>query len=108
MVLVMVLLGGCADMRVNRTTLVVSTMAIAVDYAQTREMVSRGWEEQNPMLGSRPNEAAIACYFFSAAALNAMAWLLVPDRWKSVIPLGVIGTQAVTIHGNSALGARMF
>ena len=106
-VAVAVALGGCANAHVNHATLIASTAMLAVDWGQTREMTGRGWTEQNPLMGEHPPGHVVDMYFMSMAALNAIVYLVMPDRWKSVLPAGVIGMQAVAIDRNMSYGVSL-
>jgi len=105
------LCAGCANVYVNGSTLAASTAALACDWVQTRSAAERGWHigelpqhEANPLLGSAPSTRVVDTYFVSAIAVNAALWLALPRRWKSVLPGVIIGSEAVTIVGNSSSG----
>lgn len=99
--MMLILLVGCTH--VNRATLIASTASLACDWAQTRSQASTGWNgtmENNPMLGTQPSTTKVDAYFASTIVINAAIWYVMPERYKSIIPLGVTAAQARTIAGN--------
>jgi hypothetical protein len=106
LVLVMLLsLLGCANMRVNRAALVASTLALACDAGQTMRAARGGWDGQaegNPIMGPAPDQAMVAGYFVGAIAVNTLAWLVTPDKYRAVLPAAVVGVQARVIVGNAS------
>jgi hypothetical protein len=103
LIVLVALAAGCANIHVNRAALVASTLALACDAGQTMRAAREGWKgqfEQNPVMGSHPDQATVAGYFVGAIAINSLVWLVTPDRHKSIVPAGVIGVQAAAIHGN--------
>lgn len=100
-VIALLLTSGCTH--VNRATLLASSASLACDWAQTRSRAEVGWRgtfENNPMLGAKPSVERVDFYFATAIAANVGIWILMPDRFKSVIPLGVTTVQTKTIIGN--------
>jgi hypothetical protein len=98
---------GCANIHVNRAILVASTLALACDAGQTMRAARGGWNGQtegNPVMGERPDQALVAGYFVGAIAVNAIAWLATPERYKSIAPLAVIAVQEQAIDGNIKTG----
>lgn len=94
---------------VNPMALAVSTAALACDFGQTRQAAARGWEgqhEANPIMGPTPSQTTVGLYFASAAALNAVAWWLTPERWRSAAPTGVVVLQA-NVVGRNLDGKRL-
>jgi hypothetical protein len=103
-VVVMMLATGCTH--VNRATLATSTAVIVCDWGQTRNMAMQNWDggnftEMNPLLGPAPSTGNVDAYFAASAALNVAVWLLMPERYRSVVPAGVIVMQTKTIVGNT-------
>lgn len=101
--LVVLALVGCANVHVNRAALFASTLALACDAGQTLHASAGGWHdqvEQNPVMGSHPDETAVAGYFVGAIAVNTLAWLVTPERYRTVLPAAVVAVQANTIAGN--------
>jgi hypothetical protein len=112
MVLVVAMLasGGCANVHVNRGALIASTAVLACDWVQTRKMANAGWgltdmesghqREQNPLMGPAPTALTVDGYFAVTAGLNALIWLVVPARFKSLVPVAVMGFEQDTIRHN--------
>ena len=106
-VLALVLSVGCANVHVNRATLIASTLALACDWAQTRAASSSGWVgflESNPIMGDRPSTGMVDMYFAGALIANASAWALMPQRFRSAIPVGVVAIQQDAIRSNAGYG----
>lgn len=106
-------LSCTACTHVNRATLVASTAALVVDWRYTRGNAQREWHcggrqfyESNPVMGWRPSTGAVDLYFAAAAALNTAVWVLMPSRYKSAVPVGVLALQAGPIMGNLAIEER--
>lgn len=112
MALAVVLLTGCANAHVNRATLVASTAALVLDWKQTRTWAEHDWvlpgatgpswtsDESNPLLGGHPRSGAVDMYFTFAVVTNIAIWLVMPDKYKSVIPAALLGAEAPAIAGN--------
>lgn len=92
---------------VDRTTLAVSTAALLCDGAQTMRASMYGrsdaWEV-NPIMGGRPSTSGVMTYFMGAIALNAIAWIVTPDGYRSAVPLGVVGLEAKAVMHNGSQG----
>lgn len=105
-VLLVVLLCGCgvAPLTIaNGTALGVSSAALACDWSQTRAHASDGWMnhyEDNAILGTTPSPRAVDAYFAGALVAHALAWYLVPERYRSLIPTLVLGVQLAPIAEN--------
>jgi hypothetical protein len=99
-------LSGCASPLASRATLVASTLALAADWSQTREMTDRGWTESNPFMGEHPPGHVVDMYFVSVAALNAIVYLAMPSRWKWVVPAAVLAVETKVAIDNDKGGAR--
>jgi hypothetical protein len=101
---VILALGLSACTHVNRATLVASTAALFADGLQTRSAAERGWShgdrETNPLLGATPSVGRVEVYFASAIVANAVLWAVLPPKWRSIVPMTVIGVQTQTIWGN--------
>jgi hypothetical protein len=89
------------------TSLALSTAALVADAAQTRSAAADGWAGRTetgwpaaPVMGGTPGVHTVELYFATAIALNAAVWVLLPARWRSVIPGVVIGAQAPVVIGN--------
>lgn len=88
---------------INITALVVSNASLACDGAQTLSMAWSGWgihHEDNPVLGFRPGPVWVATYFTSTIALNTAIWLLLPKRYRSILPVAVLPVQLTEIRWN--------
>jgi len=99
--LVLCLLVGCTT--VNRASLVTSTATILCDWGQTNRAAGNKWNntwEANPVLGPRPSQGFVAMYFASVLSMNAIAWVVMPERTKSALPVGITVMQTDTIIGN--------
>jgi len=110
-ILVPIFMSGacaCTNIHVNRASLVASSVALVCDWGQTRHMAASGWGthmETNPLLGTKPTVGIVDGYFAATVLINSALWVALPERWRSIIPVAVIGVQAPVIHGNQALGA---
>jgi hypothetical protein len=100
------LMGACAH--VDRAALIASTSALACDWGQTRRSAMNRWEsedfylrEGNPILGPYPSPTYVDGYFALVAAANAMLWVAMPPRWRSIVPAAVLAPQLVTIARNA-------
>lgn len=92
---------GCTA--TNRAMLVASTATVVCDWAQTRGRASADWvgyRETNPMLGTTPSVMTVDGYFAIVAGFNALIWLAMPERYKSVVPTALIAVQADAIQYN--------
>lgn len=107
----MMMASACANVHVNRATLIASTAALACDWAQTRSSASTGWmrtadggewvlRENNPILGPHPSTQAVDVYFASAAVVNLALWIILPVRYKSIMPLSLVAVESSAISGN--------
>ena len=81
--------------------------ALALDYAQTKSMVSKGfvidgrpYEEHNPIMGRYPSSQTVDLYFASVAVSHIAIAYLLPSKWRRwfqagtiVLELGVVGTN---------------
>jgi hypothetical protein len=89
---------------VDYATIVVSTAALVADWGQTACTAYKGWgftHEVNPLMGSeRPSVAAVTTYSAVVIALNLVAWKVLPPKWRSVIPSGVIAVQSYAVFSN--------
>lgn len=100
----LVVLTACTH--VNRSMLIMSTVAIVCDAAQTtRASTSPEWggalQEANPILGRAPSAPVILGYFTLAVAINAAVWHFAPKHFKSVVPTMVTATQLRSIVRNT-------
>lgn len=101
LVVVLVLCCGCAT--ANRAAIVASTAALACDWAQTRRMAASGWPgtyEDNPVLGMRPGVSRVEMYFASVAIANIALYLLLPERYRAVVPTAVTAAQVHSVAQN--------
>lgn len=90
---------------VDRATLIASTAILACDWGQTRSAAAEGWtgrREGNVLMGERPSTSTVDAYFAATAVLNTAVWVVLPAKWRSVIPGVVIGAQVRTVAGNFA------
>jgi hypothetical protein len=99
---------GCSSVSLNRSALVASTASIACDWGQTRRIAAHGWRdstgpviETNPILGVMPGVHAVDLYFVGAVAINAVAWLLAPPRYRSAAPIIATVVEVNTIASNT-------
>lgn len=87
------------------------TAVLACDWGQTRRAAEMGWvykrmllEEESPILGRTPSPAAVDLYFLGAIAATALAWRLLPRRWRLTVPVVVVALQAQAITHNLGRG----
>lgn len=95
--LISLTLSACTNVHVNRAALVASTAALACDWGHTRHYAEGGWattHDVNPVLGRTPSVRAVDGYFLGIALTNVLIWSLVPERWRLVVPAGVLAVQA--------------
>jgi hypothetical protein len=89
---------------IDYTAIAVSTAALVADWGQTACTASKGWgftHEVNPLMGSaRPSVFAVTAYSATVVALNVLAWKLLPEKWRSVIPASVIAVQSYAVLSN--------
>lgn len=88
---------------VNRSGLVLQSAAITCDWGQTRRVAGEGWGaryDMNPIIGPRPATSTVDAYFASALLVSALAWHLLPRRWKPAVSLAVLAVQADSIYWN--------
>jgi hypothetical protein len=107
---VVMLVSGCANVHVNRATLIASSLALACDGLQTIRMADTGWTttyEMNPLLGETPDGGVVGAYFTTAIALNAALWLVMPERYRSVAPVAITAMQATLIRDNMRVGTGL-
>jgi hypothetical protein len=107
--LVLTLGGGLVG--VTRAALATSTVVLVCDWHETRQLADRRWrvgrrtwEEQNPVLGPTPGTAAVDRYFLVVAALNIALWLVLPRRWKLIVPLLLLAWEVRTVLVNVGQG----
>lgn len=118
LLILIVMASGCAGTfggeRVRRTmraanvaTLVASTAMIALDACQTHSAAREGWSDgrqeggnSRVIMGSHPSETMVVSYFAGVAVANAVAWYLMPERWRSVLPAAIVAVQIPTVVGN--------
>lgn len=110
LLLITMLLSGCVRTQndlaryVDTTLLVTSTTTIACDWGYTHKMADAGWgryAEANPLLGPRPSTGEVNAYFVSMIALNAIAWVLTPPKYRAIVPLVVTVRQSYAISNNT-------
>lgn len=105
-VVVVLAVSGCsahARKHTNRMALGFAAAALACDWGSTRSAASNGWDgvrESNPIMGSRPEPATVDAYFVGIAALSGLAWHVLPERYRIVVPL-VVGAVAVKANVNN-------
>lgn len=89
---------------VDRGTLVTSTLLLAADGAQTMSaaLTRHDKYEENPLMTDRPPPLLVGGYFAFCISVNALVWLAVPPRYRSMLPLGVAVAQAVQVRQNLA------
>lgn len=112
------LAGGCGAGGLaiaNGTALGVSSAALACDWQQTRRFAEVDWRqpvpgarpeanafyrwsESNPMLGPHPSTTTVDLYFAAALAVTAVAWKLMPSRYRWIVPVAVTAIQIKAIN----------
>ncbi len=76
---------------------------------QTLELAGNGWmdrrgvprEDANPVMGETPSVGVVGAYFLSAVALNAIAWVVIPEQYRSALPVTLTATQTFQIVHNA-------
>ncbi len=116
-VLCLAMAAGCGASGLtiaNHVALGVSSSALACDWQQTRRFAEVDWRqpvpganpeahafyrwsESNPMLGSHPSTGEVDAYFAGALAATLIAWRLLPQRYRIVVPIAVTAIQAKAI-----------
>jgi len=84
---------------------------IALDYSQTKGMVSKGfmidgrpYEEHNPIMGSRPSSQTVDLYFASVAVAHVAVAYLLPQKWRRWFQAGTIVLELGVVAGNYSAG----
>ena len=108
LILILTLLtSACTIKNFNRSVLIASNASIACDYGQTVNGLSTGMMEENPILGDRPSLPKLTMYNTGAVMANTMAWeatgRLFGEKWKWLIPAGVLFMQMAVISSNAAV-----
>lgn len=92
------------------TTLALSNAMLVADAAYTHRAAARGWASAREVgmpaaqiMGTTPSTAAVTTYFASAIAINTALWLVLPPRWRSILPGVIIGAQADALAYNYGL-----
>lgn len=115
---ILVVATGCAgsfgkvNRHVGRAALITSTLTLICDGMQTLNMAGRDWRgadgiskrEGNPIMGETPSVAVVGSYFVSVIVLNAAAWAVTPERYRSPLPIVITAAQTRQIARNSELG----
>lgn len=99
--LVALLFTGCTTF--DHATMVASTATLACDWAQTHGQANDGWSEyyeKNPVLGDSPSASSIDTYFAAVAVFNIGVWLVLPPKWRSIIPTLITVAETRTIFRN--------
>lgn len=96
----------------SAVVLAVSTAILACDAGQTMAVADRGWpgdlREGNMLLGDRPSVGALAAYNAGVAALNAAAWLKIPERYDWILPLALGAFEMALVSKNMIATPRPF
>jgi hypothetical protein len=108
MKLVLLFLIGCIGCsagqwkHVDRAALVVSSLSLAADGAQTMSaaLTRHDVYESNPIMGPRPSPGVVAGYFAAVISVNVLLWAVLPAKWRSVVPLGVTTAQTWQVREN--------
>lgn len=88
---------------VDRAVLALSTVSLIADGAQTMSASLTRHDavyERNPIMGSRPSPAMVGGYFSAVISINALLWLVLPEKWRSAVPLGVSIAQTRQVREN--------
>lgn len=91
---------------IDVTALALSTAALVIDWRQTHGAAADNWRTTQEVgvasmaVGSSPSTRVVDGYFAATIAVNAALWALLPRRWRSAIPLAVIGIETSTIVSN--------
>jgi len=82
----------------------VTAAEIVVDWGQTRDALSRGRRELNPVLGSHPSSARLAVY--NAVVIPGMLAVgsFLPERWRTLWFATLFVMQTACVTRNVALG----
>lgn len=113
---VAVMSSGCAgswgkiNRHVGEAALATSTLALVCDGMQTMRMAGESWTdpadgrghyEANPIMGEHPSVPMVGAYFVGAIAINALAWVVTPERYRAPLPVAVTAVQAWQVADNT-------
>jgi hypothetical protein len=110
--LLLVVVSGCGGQfrveHISKAALVTSTMLLLCDSMQTLKIAGQGWpdgrHEENPIIGKKPSAGVVFGYSASVIALNWLAWVITPKRYRWILPSTLTVTQARQIHTNERHG----
>jgi hypothetical protein len=80
---------------------------IVIDWGQTRDALSRGHYELNPVLGRHPSDAWLTAYNTLAIPGVVAVGALLSSPWRTVWFAGVAAMETVCVTRNAALGFRV-
>jgi hypothetical protein len=115
-IFLVLLLSGCGAPALtvaNHVGLVVQSAALACDWGQTRRAAEIHWEtetkflyEKNAVLGPTPTTSAVDAYFIGMIGLGALAWRLLPSRYKLLASIAIIAIQTDAVSYNLGYGGH--
>lgn len=88
---------------IDVATLAMSTAALACDWGQTHSAAAEGWRDRhegNPVMGLTPTTARVNAYFAGVAAINIGLWLVMPKRYKSIVPVALAAAEVMQVRSN--------
>ena len=109
MLKVLFVLACTSCVHADRAMLAVSTATIACDWGQTRQAAKSGWGvyyEKNPYLGEEPGVLRVDSYFVTMLAANALIWVVVPEKWRTVYGITITGIQGRALYRSMEYGER--
>ena len=84
-----------------------SETLLVLDLLQSLDIKAHaGLHEMNPIYGSHPSDSRYLTMFAIYGLTDAVAWSLLPDRWRWVAPCLVIGVEGPTVIRNARFGLR--
>lgn len=112
---ILVVATGCAgsfgkvNRHVGRAALITSTLTLICDGMQTLRMAGEGWTNRRweggplgAMAGIHPTVAEVGIYFVGAVVINAAAWVVTPERYRSPLPVAVTAVQTKQVIENAS------
>jgi hypothetical protein len=79
------------------------TLTLAVDYLQTRAIIDDGIEA-NPVMGNRGERLPAEVYFPVVAVAHAGLARLLPQPYRRMSQVALIGLQSYIVHRNLSYG----
>jgi len=90
----------------ERTTFAVSSVLLAADWAQTRQIARNGqlFRDTNSILGAHPSIGRVNAYFASALLLNYVIGRSLDRGWRTAWFIGVQSVEAGVVQRNLSIG----